>query len=442
MASNFSWRELYKVELFQLRQEGFLPGVRPGGGDEAAFKRAYEALTGGQSFPRQSGYPYVEPDGLEEIFADAGNPPALRPLPKKDYPDRVKGAWFGRCAGLVLGKPFEMGMGRREIWAYLESTDAWPLSDYAPARSEALGIALREDCLPSTRGNVRYVQSDDDLNYTVQSLLLAEQCGEHFTLWEAGQNLLENVPYRWLWSSDRQLYRNLILLDPAQDEEAQCERIAAQMNPWREGMCPQLKADLWGYITPGETRRGARMIHRLGRLSAVKNGLYGGMFAQGCVSAALSGSPDVMTILEGGLSNIPRKSRLHEAILRVVDWYGEARDWETVCDKIYERYGGWYFAGSVNNLCFVALALLAGDLDYERTISVAVCCGTDTDCNAANAGSIAGAALGYDALPDKWIAPLNDEARSVVAGFGWGSISGLAERTVRVRESMERKGTP
>lgn len=440
MASNFSWRELFEVELFQLRQEGFLPDVQPDGQDEAAFKRAYETLTGGRAFSRQSGYPYVEPDALEVILADADDPPALRPLPEADYPDRVKGAWFGRCAGIVLGKPFEMGLGRKAIRAYLESVDAWPLSDFAPARSEKLGIALREDCLPSTRGHVQYVQSDDDLHYTVQSLLLAEQCGEHFTLWEAGQNLLENVPYRWLWSSDRQLYRNLILMDPSEDEEVQCERIAAQMNPWREGMCPQLKADLWGYITPGETRRGAAMIHRLGRLSAVKNGLYGGMFAQGCVSAALSLSPDVRTILEGGLANIPRRSRLHQAILRVVDWYNTACDWETVCDKIYEHYGDWYFAGSVNNLCFVALALMAGDLDYERTISVAVSCGTDTDCNAANAGSIVGAALGFKALPDKWIAPLNDQARSAVAGFGWGSISELAERTVRVRTLMERQG--
>ena len=49
------------------------------------------------------------------------------------------------------------------------------------------------------------------------------------------------------------------------------------------------------------------------------------------------------------------------------------------------------------------LALLEGGLDFTRTITTAVMCGTDTDCNSATAGSIVGAAIGYDALPQRWI---------------------------------------
>ncbi len=455
MTDNFSWQELYEVELFELEQEGFLledlrtmdisgkqarvpreADAASTGSAEAAYRSAYAALTSRQAMKIRQGYPYVEPDGLEAILQDAIEPPCLGQLSEEAYRDGVKGAWFGRCAGLVLGKPLEMGMDRRAIQAYLESVDAWPLRDWVPERSDKLDVTLRTDCLPSTRGHVAYVQSDDDLHYTILSLLLAEEKGEAFTLWDAGRNLLENLPYRWVWSSDRQLYRNLVLVDPAEDAEKQCEAFSTRMNPWREGMCPQLKSDFWGYVMPGEPRRGARLIHRLGRLSATKNGLYGGMFLQGCVSGALSPRPDVETILRCGLSNIPRRSRLFEAIGNVMRWHCASSAWEEVCDRIYGEYGSWYFAGSINNLCFIVLALLEGGLDYEKTIATAVQCGTDTDCNAANAGSIVGAAVGYGKLPRRWIDPLHDSVRSCVAGFGWGSLSELAERTVRVRGRM------
>ena len=282
------------------------------------------------------------------------------------------------------------------------------------------------------------MQSDDDIHYTVCSLLLAEQFGEGFTHWQAAQNLLDNITYNWVWTADKFLYRQLVNCDNEREFE---RKLAAGMvleNPWRESMCPQLKSDLWGYITPGETRRGARMIHRLGSLSASKNGLYGGMFMQGCVSAALSRDPDVYTILSGGLANIPRTSRLYEAVHRVIDWHASCKDWTLVCDRIYEQYGHWYFAGAINNICFIVLALLEGNLDLEKTICTAVMCGTDTDCNSGNAGSIIGAAVGYNQLDPKWIAPLHDSVHTCVAGYGFGTISDLAERTIRVREKICR----
>ena len=75
----------------------------------------------------------------------------------------------------------------------------------------------------------------------------------------------------------------------------------------------------------GEIRRGAKMIHRLGSISATQNGLYGGLFVQGCTSAAMSKDPTVECIIAGGLANIPENSRLAEAVRRVVAWHGEAR---------------------------------------------------------------------------------------------------------------------
>jgi hypothetical protein len=432
-----SWKTLFKDELFQLREEGY--PVRDFAAElgpernEAEWEMAYWRLWAARDRGIRPDFPYSEPDDLETILAEADPAPELAPLTEAEYLNRLRGGWYGRCGAVVLGKPLEMGYDRLMVKKYLESVGAYPLDDWVPARSETLGITLREDCVPSTLGNVHYVQPDDDIHYTVTALLLAEQKGPNFTVTDVGRNLLDNVPYNWLWVADNQAYYHMVNLTADRPVDQQVAEIRMKLNPWRECMDGHLKADLWGYLTPGDPRRGAQWIHRTGSLSLVKNGLYGGMWVAGCISAAMSAHPTVETILRGGLSCIPRRSRLAEAVRNVTTWYRENPDWVAVCDRIYEHYGHWYFAAAINNLAFVALALLEGGLDFTRTITTAVMCGTDTDCNSATAGSIVGAAIGYDALPQRWIAPLNDTVKTAVAWYGEGKISGLVARTLALR---------
>ena len=112
------------------------------------------------------------------------------------------------------------------------------------------------------------------------------------------------------------------------------------------------------------------------------------------------------------------------------DWYeDEAGDWVAVCDRIYDKYGHLPFLNALHNMAFVILALIHGQLDYSKTITTAVMCGMDTDCTAGTAASIVGAAVGYERLDQRWIAPFNDQVKTVVAGFGHGSISGLVSRS-------------
>ena len=450
MPVGVSWKEFYQTEYNQMIEEGYdvgtLPrairaslshlGTRDSAADDGEWEEAYRTLIAQKAKGIRADFPYDEPWELPQILALADSPPEVTPLSAAEYANRIRGAWFGRCAAVMLGKPLEMGLNRQEVRQYLESVGQYPLCDWVEPRSEKLGITLREDCLPSSKGHVSYVQADDDIHYTICSLLLAERCGESFTRWDAAQNLLDNITYNWVWTADKYLYWQLVQCDTMREFDRCFGGIPAAANPWRESMCPQLKADLWGYITPGEMRRGAAMIYRLGSLSAVKNGLYGGMFMQGCVSAALTKNPDVRTILKGGLCNIPSTCRLYEAIQRVIRWHETLPDWTAVCDKIYETYGHWYFAGAINNICFIVLALLEGDLDFQRTISTAVMCGTDTDCNSGNAGSIVAAAVGYEALDRKWVEPIHDEVHSAVAGFGFGSVSDLVQRTLQVRKKF------
>ena len=455
-----NWKELFALEYLQLYEEGYPvgdsiapdlsaaylpPSVReaaePSRLTEADWEAAYKRLWAQRERGIRADFPFEEPNDFESIIADAADAPLLQPLSDEAYAERVKGAWYGRIGGVVLGKPLEIQVDRKFIKAYLESLDAYPLDDWAPYYSPKLDKTLR--CKASTLGNIQYAEPDDDIHYTILGLMLIERHGFNFSKLDVANNHLRNIPYHWLWSCTRQSYYHMVNLSDDRPAEEQIAEFPTKLNPWREGINTAIRADFWGYIAPCDPRRAARIAYREVTLNAVKNGVYSSMFVAGALSAALSARPTVETILAGGLSVIPRRSRLARIAREVRDWYeDEAGDWVAVCDRIYDKYGHLPFLNALHNMAFVILALIHGQLDYSKTITTAVMCGMDTDCTAGTAASIVGAAVGYEGLDQRWIAPFNDQVKTVVAGFGHGSISGLVQRNVDLWRKLRGEPVP
>jgi ADP-ribosylglycohydrolase/Periplasmic binding protein-like domain len=189
-------------------------------------------------------------------------------------------------------------------------------------------------------------------------------------------------------------------------------------------------SDIWGYVSPGDPERAARLAFQDASLSHVKNGIYGEMWAAALMAASFvaQGSRHA---LEAALAQIPRQSRLAEALHDVFALYDRGLDWEQARDDIEPRYYAKYsFVHTVQNAVLVAMALLWGAGDYTRTIGLAVQGGWDTDCNGATAGSAFGVLHGTRGLPGRWIDPLHDFIRSSVSGYDNSRISDLAERTL------------
>ena len=86
-------------------------------------------------------------------------------------------------------------------------------------------------------------------------------------------------------------------------------------------------------------------------------------------------------------------------------------DWEAARDEIEQAYGHYGFVHTINNAAVVAAALLWGEEDFTKVIGLAVQGGWDTDCNGATAGSAFGARYGTAAIPERWVAPLNNHLR-------------------------------
>ncbi len=119
-----------------------------------------------QGLPLRRDWPYTEPADLESIRAARPEPVALPRfyLAEGEIRAKIHGAWLGRAAGCILGKPLEVHVTQDEIRAYLEGANALPLDDFIPAQSRDRRV-LRRDCVPSMRRYVQYAQEDDDLNY-------------------------------------------------------------------------------------------------------------------------------------------------------------------------------------------------------------------------------------------------------------------------------------
>ncbi|MED5293467.1 MAG: hypothetical protein VYB56_06390 [Actinomycetota bacterium] len=112
-------------------------------------------------------------------------PMAAEKVPSVDR--RIRNAWAGRVSGCMLGKPIEqlsMRKGAAELEAYLTAAEAFPLRDYVPFRPD-LNESVEHPA--ACKGIMTNAIPDDDINYTVVSLMLLEQYGRDFTTADVGR---------------------------------------------------------------------------------------------------------------------------------------------------------------------------------------------------------------------------------------------------------------
>ena len=375
---------------------------------------------------RQSEWPFVEVDAASDLVArlPAGQsrPTARRP---DDLPDRILGAWLGRCAGCLAGKPVE-GWTRQQVRGYLELVEAWPLNGYVPARRpHPEGYPPLKPSWPeSTRGLIDGMARDDDLDYTIIGLLVLERtCGAP-TAEAIGVEWLARLPAGLTYTAERAAYRNLLL-------GRHPPETASWRNPYREWIGALIRADIYGYIAPGDPVRASELAARDASVSHVGNGVAAAMWASAVISLALAGVPPTESVVvASGL--LPEGSRLRLSLEQAVGLHAAGVGWEEAIVELEVANGAYGWVHAIPNAAIIAASLLWGEGDFERSVGLAVSSGCDTDSNGATVGSATGAYLGRDRLPEGWIEPLHDTLRSAVAGHDAVRISEMAARTVRI----------
>jgi len=358
-----------------------------------------------------------EPEGLEEILAAAGPSHGGGEVQH----DRIRGAWLGRAAGCVLGKPVE-NLPREGIRAIAESTGNWPVAGWFTARGLDPEVGERYPWNRASRPtslaeNIDGIPEDDDLNFTMLGVVLLERTGAAFAADDVAKAWLDYLPAGRIFTAERVALRNLLdgLLPP---------ETATRWNPFREWIGARLRVDVYGWAAGGDPVRAARMAWVDARLSHTANGVYAAMFMAAAHAASLVESSPA-ACADVGATVVPRRSRLAEALRFARALEG---GWEARVDAIYERYGEYHWVHAINNTALVAAALYAFD-DFSSAICGVVEGGLDTDTNGAAVGSIFGA---LRPIEERWSAPLHGRFTSSLPGFDGITLDELAERTLAV----------
>ncbi|MFF0244447.1 ADP-ribosylglycohydrolase family protein [Streptosporangium sandarakinum] len=372
--------------------------------------------------------PLPEPTGLAEItLAAPGGFPRVAADPAR-LPDRLLGAWLGRAAGCVLGKPVEK-IPREGIREIAEATGNWPIRGWFTAVGLPDEVAARwpwnrRSAVNSLAENIDGVPEDDDLNFPLLGLALLERFGRDFTTADVATMWLDELPAGRVFTAERAAYRNLL-------DGIEPPRTATHRNPFREWIGALIRADVYGWVNPGDPAAAAALAWRDARLSHTGNGVYGSMMVAAMCAHSLVAS-SVEDVIAAGLSVVPAGSRLARAVRDAVEDASSEPDFERVVDRLYERHGDLHWVHTINNAALIAAALVHGRGDFTASIAGAVAGGWDTDSAGATVGSIVGGLLGASGVPDRW-KPGNRLASSL-RGFDGIGFDRLTGRTLAIAE--------
>lgn len=443
--------QLVREEIVQRQEEGcctsgFAEKVDGCHGDPQLLMDVYRQLC---ALPIAKDFPYQEPNELDQILVLSDHSRlTAKPVDRAVLADKLEGAWLGRCVGCALGKPLEKSpfvdgtaeaFGHVYIRRWLEGAGAFPLKDYVPGHSAAEAEGLSVQCPDSQLGSIRFMETDDDIRYLVLGLLMGEKFGNDFTPDQVSWLWRSYLPAELCCTAERQAYINALNTELT-DEKQRWEYIRTYLNPYREWIGAQIRADHYGYVNAGDPLQAAKTAYQDAAFSHVKNGIYGSMFVAAVIAAAFT-EPTVDQCIAAGMSVIPKTSRLYRDLQKGIELGKSIEDPQALFHALWHSFGHYNWVHTNNNAAAVAAVLSFGDGDFTRTITAAVSCGWDTDCNGATVGSVMGAYLGAKQLPKGWTAPLNDTLYSFIPGFHPISIRACAARSLAVWDKIHKEGS-
>ena len=336
--------------------------------------------------------------------------------------DKIKAAFIMRCAGCTLGAPVEgYAVADMEKIA-AQNGDAFPPDDYwtdVPDREAVrYGISPRK---AYTRGGMHGVPVDDDTVYTLLNLLLLERYGAEYTVDDVGKLWLELLPYACT-AEDEAL--------KALKRGVEASR-AAEGNDYVEWIGAAIRGDAFGYARAGRPEEACALCVHDARLTHRENGIYGEMFTSAAVAAAFT-AQSPLDAARTAAEYIPDDCELKKQLDWAFSHVADLTDYKSARRLLDARFPGLNGVHTINNMCAVVFSLALGGKSASACIGNAVAIGLDNDCNAATAGSIAGAWCGMSGVEEKWYIPFAGRVLSYIKGYGEFDIDDVAERFTKL----------
>jgi len=302
---------------------------------------------------------------------------AERRIPLSELRDRIEGGWAGQMIGVSFGAPTEF---------------------------RSLGKTIDGELPAWTPDKVRNSLDQDDLYVDMTFAQVLDDKGLNATTEDFGR-MFRDSQYQ-LWHANLAARRNLKRDIPAS--------LAGdpRYNAHSDDIDFQIEADFIGLMAPGLPRAATDIAWRAGRVMNYGDGIYGGIFVS-CMYGAAFIEEDPHKVVEAGLACLPKQSRYAKMIADTMAWHkANPKDWRAAWKQLDAKWdrqdpcpAGAAAAFNIDaslNGAYIALGLLYGDADWDKTIDISTRAGQDSDCNPSSAAGILGVMTGYRAIPEKW----------------------------------------
>lgn len=330
-----------------------------------------------------------------------------------NYRQRVYAGWIGKCVGVRYGAPIE-NWTYKEIRENLGILDGYlPLAPgklFKPDDDTAFPMVLIR-ALRDWKGEISAETfAEGMLNY------LADQRG---TLWWGGYGI----------STEHTAYLNLAHgISPKISGSS-----VLNGSVLAEQIGGQIFSDIWGLVYPNNPLEAARVSEMASSISHDGEALQGARYIAALASLAFSYTSSKQLVTDS-LKVLNPNSIYARMVHSMLAFHSEhPQDWEDAYRYVFENFGYDRYAGVVPiipNAAVIVLALLYGNGDFSRTISIGNMCGWDTDCNVGNLGAIMGVAVGLEGIDEKWRNPMQDELvlASIIGADNYLDIPECADR--------------
>jgi hypothetical protein len=301
----------------------------------------------------------------------------MRTLTRTDLEDRVRGGWAGQMIGVSFGAPTEFKSNGRIIEGDLP---AW------------------------TPANVSNAIDQDDLYVEMTFAEVMDRLGLDATTEDYGEAFRTSRYSLWHANAAARRLLAVGIKSPWSGHP--------KYNVHANDIDFQIESDFIGLMAPGLPNAARDYSIRVGQVMNFGDGLYGGLFVTGMYSAAFF-ERDVRRVVQAGLALMPPGSTYASIVRDVLAWHAEhPGDWRRTWQRLQDKWdtGDSCPDGSLRpfnidarlNGAYIALGLLHGAGDFDRTLEITTRAGQDSDCNPSNAAGILGVMLGYAKIPDRW----------------------------------------
>nr|MBA2754770.1 ADP-ribosylglycohydrolase family protein [Chloroflexia bacterium] len=332
-----------------------------------------------------------------------------------DYVERVYAGVLGKLIGVYLGRPVES-------WTYERITRE---------------IGEIDRYMPEVKGGVLVV-TDDDISGTFTFLRSLPDHGNRLDITpeQIGQSwlnyIVETRTILWWGGMGNSTEHTAFLRLQAGVPAPRSGSIELNSKTIAEQIGSQIFIDGWAMIAPGDPELAVDLARRAGSVSHDGEAIYGAQVIAAMESQAFVES-DTNKLLDTGLSFIPPDSTIARLINDVREWHAKEPDWRVARDLIAANYGYDKYRGNchmVPNHALIIHALLYGEDDFKKSLTIVNTCGWDTDCNSGNLGCLLGIKNGLATIDDSpydWRGPVADRLYLPTADGGRAITDAVAE---------------